>query len=161
MGFQTSVSITPAIGVDGSLASTNVVVSHAAPEGGFVAGTGGATVGRFGWIQSDGVSVLTSGTGKPNGFIVRNMQALNTTYLSEAGNVIPKGFPLTLTSNASILVKSNVAAATLGQKAFASLTDGSVQPGAAGATISGYIETDFYIKRTVAAIGDLTVINKL
>jgi|GEM_PF-1286799 len=41
---------------------------------------------------------------------------------------------------------------TVGQKVFATLADGSVQFGAAGATISGAIETDFVVKTVTSAL---------
>lgn len=158
MGFQTQVNLTPAIGLNGDFASGNPRASFPSPEGGFVAGSGGVTVGRFAWVStSDGKTVLNTGTGKPQGFIHREQQAFITTYLAESGNSVPAGQPVTLMSKGDYFATATVAAATIGQKVFAKLADGTVQTGAAGATISGYIETDFTVSRA-CGIGELTVI---
>ena len=53
---------------------------------------------------------------------------------------------------------ANVAAASKGQKAFAKLADGTMQPANAGATVSGFIETDFVISRA-ALTGELAVMS--
>lgn len=157
MGFQTQVNITPAIAVAGDFASSNPRSAVVGIEGGYVAGTGGITVGTFVWIQSDDKTVLNSGSGKPDGFIHREQQALITTYLAESGNVIPAGFPVTVMRTGDYYAKATVAAAVKGNKAFAKLTDGTMQPGAAGATISGFVETDFVITRA-CLVNELAVI---
>jgi hypothetical protein len=155
MGFQSTVNLYQAPGVEGDFASANPRASVVAPESGFVADTAGVTVGRFAWAT--GAKVLSSGTGVPTGFVHREQQALITAYLGEASNVIPVGQPVTIMRTGDYYVTSTVAAATVGQKAFAKLTDGTMQPGNAGATISGYIETPFVISRA-AGIGELAVI---
>jgi hypothetical protein len=158
MPFQTFVNNALPIAVEGDFASSNPRSATVAPSAGFQVGTGGATIGSFAWIQVDGISVLNTGTGKPDGFIHREQQGLNTTYLSEAGNVIPAGFPVTLMRTGDYFDKVTVSAAVKGDKAFAKLTDGTMQPGAAGATIVGYIETDFFIGRD-AAVSELTTMS--
>lgn len=158
MGFQTQVNLTPAIGLNGDFASGNPRASFPSPEGGLVAGTGGVTVGRFAWVGTDGVTALNTGTGKPQGFIHREQQAFITTYLAESGLNVPAGQPVTLMTKGDYFATATIAAATVGQKVFAKLADGTVQTGAAGATISGYIETDFVVARK-CAIGELTVIS--
>jgi hypothetical protein len=157
MGFQVSVTLQQAPAVAGDFASANPRASYPSPEGGFVAGAAGVTVGRFCWIQADGVTVLNTGTGAPNGFVHREQQALITTYLAESGNVIPQGFPVTVMRTGDYFATSTVAASVLGNKAFAKLADGTMQPGAAGATISGFVETPFVITQA-CAIGELAVI---
>lgn len=158
MGFQTQVNLTPAPAVAGDFASSNPRASVVSPEGGFVAGAAGCTVGRFAWIQSDGRTILNTGTGAPDGFVHRDMQALITAYLGEASNVIPVGFPVVLHRSGDFYATNTVAASTRGQKAFAKLADGTMQPAAAGATVSGFVETPFAIGRAAAA-GELTVIS--
>lgn len=155
MGFQTVVNLYQAPAVAGDFASANPRASVVADEGGFVADTAGVTVGVFAWAT--GQKVLSSGTGKPTGFVHREQQALITNYLGESSNVIPVGQPVTVMRTGDYYVTSTVAAASVGQKAFAKLTDGTMQPGAAGAAISGYVETDFVISRA-AGIGELAVI---
>ena len=80
MGFQTQVQAQQAPAVAGDFASANPRAAVVSPEGGFVAGAAGVTVGRFAWIQADGVTVLNTGTGKPDGFIHREQQAFITVF---------------------------------------------------------------------------------
>lgn len=147
MGFQKQVNTTPAIGLAGDFATANPRQSYPEPEGGFVAGAGGLTVGRFAWIGSDGVTVLNTGSGAPDGFVHREGQALITAFLAESGNLVPAGLPVTIMRTGDYLATATVAAAVKGNKAFAKLADGTMQPGAAGATISGFVETAFVITR--------------
>lgn len=156
-GFQTAVQTTPAIAIAGDFASGNPRAAVVAPEGGFVAGTAGVTVGRFAWIDTDGKSIKNTGTGKPDGFIHREQQALISVYLAETSNVIPAGFPVTLMRTGDYFAGVTVATAEKGEKAFAKLSDGTMQPAAAGATVAGYVETDFTIARG-AAVGEVAVI---
>ena len=116
MGFQTTVQSQQAPACAGDFASGNPRAATVSPEGGFVAGAAGVTVGRFAWIQSDGVTVLNTGTGKPDGFIHREQQALISTYLAESGNLIPVGFPVTLMRTGDYYALANVAAASKGQR---------------------------------------------
>jgi len=159
MAFQTQVSITPAIAVSGDFATANPRASYPAGEAGLIAGTGGVTVGTFAWVRTlDGVTVLNAGTGAPQGFIQRRNQAAITEFLTEISNTIPAGSPITLMTSGDYYVTC-LNASAVGQKAFASVTTGAVQAGAAGATISGYVETDFKITRACGA-GELTIISK-
>lgn len=159
MSFQKQVNITPAPAVEGDFASTNPVASVIAPEAGFVAGAGGVTVGRFGWIQAGGTTVLNTGSGAPDGFVVNSQQGLTTAYLAESGMLIQAGMPVTLMRTGDFYVKSNVAASVLRNKAFANTTTGIMQPAAAGATVGGYVETAFVITKA-CAIGELAVMTQ-
>lgn len=158
MGFQTTVNLQQAPAVAGDFATANPRASFPAGEGQYVAASAGVTVGRFAWIDSSTGLVSNAGTGKPDGFIHREQQALISTYLAESSNVIPQGFPVTVMRTGDYFATATVGAATKGQKAFAKLTDGTVQAGAAGATISGFIETDFVITQA-AALNELAVIS--
>ena len=71
------------------------------------------------------------------------LSALISVYLAEASNVVPQGFPVTVMRTGDYWATATVAAAVKGNKVFAKLSDGTVQAGAAGATIAGFIETDF------------------
>ena len=147
MGFQTSVNNDLPLAIAGDFASSNPRAAYAALEGSFVAGSGGVTVARFAWIQTDGITVKNApqaGTPKPDGFIHREQQALITAYLADSGNLVPAGFPVTLMRTGDYFALS-ATAAVKGNKVFASLTDGSITYGAAGATIGGYVETDFVV----------------
>ena len=163
-GFQKTVNLQQAAAVAGDFASTNPCSSFVGHEGTLVANTAGVTVGRFAWAVAGKVS--NAGTGKPTGFVARAQGvALITTYLSEACMTIPKGFGVTLQVTGDYWAAVTVAQAAVGNKVFASLADGTIQPGAAGATIAGYIETDFFVTGFpvggTGAIGELVVISRV
>jgi len=158
MGFQTTVNLQQAPAVAGDFATANPRASFPAGEGQYVAGAAGVTVGRFAWIDATTGLVSNTGTGKPDGFIHREQQALITTYLAESSNLVPQGFPVIVMRTGDYWATSTVAAATKGQKAFAKLSDGTIQPGAAGATIAGFVETDFVITQG-CALNELLVMS--
>ena len=149
MPFQTQVNITPAPAVAGDFASANPNASVLAGPGAFVAGTGGANVGVFGWADTSGL-VTNAGSVVPTGFIHRDMQALIVTWLAEASMNIPAGQPVTLMSAGDFWAKT-LTTATVGQKVFAVLADGTIKTGAAGATIAGAIETKWFVGSAAAA----------
>ena len=149
MGFQSTIHNDPNPAVAGDFASANPRASVLAGPGAFVAGTGGANVGLFGWADANGL-VTNAGSGAPTGFIHRDMNALITTWLGSASMNIPEGLPVTLMSAGDFWAQS-LTVATVGQKVFASNTDGTVKTGAAGATIAGYTETDFFVGSAGAA----------
>lgn len=158
MGFQAQVNIQPAPASAGDFASANPRASALAGAGQLVAAASGVIVGRFAWANLTNGTVANSGSGAPSGFVHRENNAQIQTWLADSGYQILQGYPVTLMTQGDFWAKINVAAATPGQKAFASLTDGSVQPGAAGATIAGYVETPFFIA-SAAAIGELAKIS--
>lgn len=127
MGFQTQVQAQQAPAVAGDFASANPRAAVVSPESGFVAGAAGVTVGRFAWIQSDGVTVLNTGTGKPDGFIHREQQAFITAFLGEASNLIPVGQPVTLMRTGDYYATANGSSAVKGEKAYAKFQDGSTR----------------------------------
>lgn len=142
-GFQTQVGVQPAPAIAGDFASTNPRQSVLAGPGGLVAGAAGVTVGRFAWLQSAPVDTNSAptivnnfGFGLPAGLVHRGQQGLITTYLANAGMLIPQGFALTLFKVVDMWVKNDGATQALfGQKAFASLTTGQVSFAAAGAAV--------------------------
>lgn len=163
LGFQTTVNLQQAAAVAGDFASANPRASVVGHEGTLVAGSSGVTVGLFAWATAAGL-VSNAGTGKPTGFVHREQgSALITTYLGEVSNLIPQGKEITLMKTGDYWATVTVAAASIGQKAFASLTTGAIQPGNAGATIAGFIETDFVITGFpvggTGAVGELVVIS--
>jgi len=147
-GFQKTINQYPAPAVEGDFASANPRASVLPSAEILVADTGGVTIGRFAWVDGTTVSNATAGEGAPDGFIHRDHQALNYALLSEATMVIPEGYAVTLHNAGDFWVKT-LTNATVGQKVFASTTDGTVKTGAAGATVAGYVET----KWTVASAG--------
>jgi hypothetical protein len=146
MPFQTAIQQQPEIGVPGDRASMNPisVISR-------LSGAGGIAVARFVWQLADGDgTVLNSGTGLPLGFAIRDQVGILTTYLQEAGMVVPAGWAVEVAQRGEWFATSaNVA--TQGQKVFATLADGTLQFGAKGATVTGAIETPFAVERGGAA----------
>lgn len=147
-GFQSVINQYPAPGIEGSFASTNPHATYLAGEGALVAGDTGLTVGRFAWAV-EGVA-SNAGTGVPSGFVHRDGQASITAWLGEASMLIQPGREVTLMTAGDFWAKTSTAA-TRGQKIFASLTTGQIQTGAAGATITGYVETNFFAGSTCDA----------
>ena len=157
MGFQTTVNLQQAPAVAGDFATANPRASFPAGEGQYFADAAGVTVGRFAWLDAVTGLVSNSGFGKPDGFIHREQQALISVYLAETSNVVPQGLPVTVMRTGDYWATATVAAAVKGNKVFAKLSDGTVQAGAAGATIAGFIETDFVITQG-CALNELAVI---
>jgi len=154
MPFQNQVNLEPALGVPGDFASNNPTANVLAGEGALVAGAAGLTVGAFGWIQSDGQTVLnvppSGSTAAPDGYVHRELQALIANLYDETTMVIPGGYMVSLFAAGDFFAVSTTAT-TRGQKVFASTTTGSISTGAAGATIAGSVETPFYVATTNAA----------
>ncbi len=125
--------------VAGDFCSHNPRWSVNAGPGGLVAGVGGVTVGRFAWWDAvNHTTVLNSGAGSPTGFVHREQQALITAYLSNASNVVPQGFGITLMSGGDFWVKNDGATeALVGQKAYADLATGKISFAATGAPTTG------------------------
>lgn len=147
-GFQSVINQYPAPAVEGDFASANPNASLLAGEGALVTGTSGVTVGRFAWAVAGVVS--NAGSGVPSGFVHREGQASIVTWLAESSMLIQAGREVTLMTRGDFWARTSTVA-TVGQKVFASLTTGQVQTGAAGATISGYIETPFVVGSAAAA----------
>lgn len=158
-GFQASVNAQPSPAVEGDFASDNPRFSMDAGPGGLVTdATLGTIVGRFAWADGNGVVTNAKpGSGVARlGFVARegNFLALITTWLAESSLTIPPGMPITLHTDADVWARATVANGTVGQKAFAKNTDGTIQPAAAGATVSGYTETPWFLV-TAGLIGEL------
>jgi hypothetical protein len=149
MGFQSTIHNDPNPAVAGDFASANPQASVLAGPGAFVAGTGGCNVGVFGFADANGL-VTNAGSGAPTGFVHRDTQALITTWLAAASMNIPAGLPVTLMSAGDFWAQT-LTTATVGQKVFASNTDGTVKTGAAGATVAGYTETKWVVGSAGAA----------
>lgn len=154
MPFQTRVNLNNPIAVEGDFASANPRASVLAGAEGLVAGPGGVTSGRFGWVVSsatpdtNGSFVTTSGQGNraPDGFLRREPgQALITTYLAETSNNIPEGFMLTLFNQGDFFVQVRGQAAVPGAQVFANFEDGTAVIGAApaGAAATGAVGASF------------------
>lgn len=150
--FQNKVNLVPAIGLPGAYAAVNPIVSTAK---GYIAKVD-VPVGGFCWEDAtDAGQVNPSGTGAPLGFVVR--EVAYTMCNTDAINYVPAGGNVSVQKKGDFFVQA-AAAVTKGQKVFASLTTGAVSGAAAGATVEGAIETDFYFV-TSAEAGKISVIS--
>lgn len=141
--FQTTVSSQQAPAVAGDPASVNPRSSVLAGQNGnavgFKAGVAGATIGLFGWCDITRMFVSNSAqpgnSGAPNGFIMRNQDALITAYLTEAGMTIPAGFPVGnfMDGGDYWVLNAGLTEAVPGNKAYANVATGAANFAATGA----------------------------
>lgn len=144
-GFQTQVYDQPSAAVAGDRASNNPLASFSAGPGGLVAGPNGVNVGRFAWAvdpdDPNGGPMLVQnfGFGAPSGFVMRNLQALNSTYLSSAGITILQGFEMALQTRGDFWVVNDGTTQPTPSysKAFADLATGKVKFAAPGTVFGG------------------------
>lgn len=150
--FQNKVNLVPAIGLPGAYAAVNPIVSTAK---GYIAKVN-VPVGGFCWEDAtDAGQVNPSGTGAPLGFVVR--EVAYTMCNEDAINYVPAGGNVSVQKKGDFFVQAAVAV-TKGQKVFADTTTGAVKAGAAGGTVSGAVETDFYFVTTAEA-NEISVIS--
>lgn len=139
MSFQRQVNLTPAPAVVGDFASTNPRATVLAGPGGLVAGPEGVTVGKFAWVDADGITVHSHGTAPhaPAGFVHREQQGLISQYLAEQSMVIPAGWPVVLHNQGDFFAKVEGAnAAAVGAALYADYDTGGVTVGSATASAS-------------------------
>ena len=160
MAFQSSVGIYRGVGQVGHPASSSPIVAAAGGPGAFKAATAGVTIATFVFRDATDPKVVTNvaptSTTKPIGFIQNLGQAI-IGYGQSASMLIRGGVEVSPKVAGDFWVKSSTVA-TNGQKVFASITTGAIATGAAGATVTGFVETDWYVSQG-AAIGDLVIIS--
>ena len=141
-GFQTQVSSNLAPAVAGDRASQNAnLYSVLAGPGALVAGPAGVTIGRFAWLSANyldadsAAAIVNSyGGGPVSGFVMREQQGLITTYLADAGMVIPGGMDVSLYASGDFWVKNDGTTQALpGMKAYADVATGKASFAATGA----------------------------
>lgn len=145
MSFPNAVRLQPEVGVPGTRASMNPisVISRVAQSA--------VTVARFVWPGTDTDNqVQNTGTGNALGLAITDQVGVIPNYLQEYSMSVPAGMAVQVAEQGEWFATS-ANAATLGQKVFATLADGTLQFGAKGATIAGAIETDFAVTRGGAA----------
>ncbi len=160
-GFQSTINRNVPLAVEGDFASAGPYHAVLAGNQQLKAGPNGVTIARFAWanIANGQVSNVKPAdtTNHVLGFIRRGENtALITGYRAETSMLIPAGFGVTVYDRADFWAKSTTAA-TVNQKVFASDTTGELATGAAGATVSGFTETEF----KVASIGDVGELIKI
>lgn len=158
MSFQKQVNITPALGVAGEFASVNPFFSLVAGEGQLTAGDDGLTVGVFGFADMATGKVSNAyADGNRIGFVIRNYNALITTYGAQSSMVIPAGHVVTLISNGDVFAKC--ADATVGQKVLALKADGTLKAVDVGVDATATeLETGYIIAEV--SVDDLVKITK-
>lgn len=134
-GFQKQVNYQPAPAVEGDFASANPNASVVAGPGAFVAGTAGATIGRFAWADANGL-VTNAGSGVPTGFIHRDLQGIMFNLLDQDTMLIPDGYNVTLMSAGDFWAKT-LTTATVGQKVYATYGSGAITTGPTGSPPAG------------------------
>lgn len=162
-GFQGSVNVQPAPAFAGDWAGGNPRAFWVAGPGGLVAGPLGLTISRFAWtipsaVDQDGAPTIANnfGFGPPTGFIHRNQQGLNTTFLLNASMNLPVGFPVELALAGDLWMKNDGAAqAQIGMKAYASLTTGQVTFAASGAPTQSGTFTGAVAASTFSVTGSI------
>lgn len=162
-GFQTQVQVQPNVAVAGDFASANPYFTFDAGPGGLVAGAGGVVIGRFCWVippmDPNGTSsiAVNAGSGPVAGFLGRQQQGLNTTYLSNAGMTIPQGFGVSLFTGGDFwVVNDGSGLATPGMKAYADNSTGKVSFAAAGSPAQSASVTAAIAASTGSFTGSIT-----
>lgn len=153
MPFQTSINQFPAPAVEGDFASDNTRTSVLNAVETLLAAAAGVTVGRFSWVDSPSQTASNAGSGVPDGFVHRQYGAMITQWLGQAGMVIPQGVQLSLLNQGDFWAKT-LTTATVGQKVYAVLADGTIKTGAAGGSIAGAVETKWSVA-SAGAVGEL------
>ena len=152
MAFQTHVNRYQAPGIPGTFASNNPSYSAVGGENQYVACENGVLIGRFGWTDANG-RIANAGGSAPLGFILHSdMKGVMYDIRDRASMAVPAGRPVTLMQTGDFWATTGTAA-TVGQKVFAKLADGTLVTGNAGATVDGAIETKFYVA-TAGAVGE-------
>lgn len=153
MAFQKTVNTYPGIGIPGAYAAINPIVSTAK---GYVASVA-CNIGGFVWADAGKEGcVKPTGTDRPLGFAVREIT--NPLGIDvEASNVVPVGYPVSVEVKGDFFAVT-LTQATVGQKVFAVLENGTIKTGAAQTTVDGAIETDFEVIQAGSA-NDVIIIS--
>lgn len=146
-GFQTQVYDQPAAFIAGNRTSQNPIFSYDAGPGGLVSGSA-LFVGRWAWVTQpldpNGTPRIANsfGGGAPDGFLMLNQQALNTTFLSSAGMQVQPGAQTALQIAGDFAVVNDGATeAQYGHKAFAYVANGKTTFAPAGTVFGGASST--------------------
>lgn len=153
MAYQKTVNTYPGIGIPGAYAAINPIVSTAK---GYVA-SAACNIGGFVWADAEKEGcVKPTGTGRPLGFAVREItNPLGTDV--EASNVVPVGHPVSVEVKGDFFAVTTTDA-TVGQKVFAVVADGTIKTKTARETVEGAEETDFEVIQGGAA-NDVIIIS--
>lgn len=143
--FQKKVNAYPAKGVPGQVAGFSLAELKPVP----MAGENGVQAGCAVWASNTPNTVQNSGTGTPLGMVRRVMTS--TIAADQAATMhVQAGASVAVVVRGDMLVAS-AEAVSAGQTVFASLTTGELKGGAAGSTVSGFVETDWTVRESAAA----------
>lgn len=153
MAFKKTVNTYPGIGIPGAYAAINPIVSTAK---GYVASTV-CNIGGFVWADPTKKGcVKLNGVGRPLGFAVREIT--NPLGIAvEASNTVPVGYPVSVEVKGDFFAVTTTTA-TVGQKVFAVLKDGTIKTETAQKTVENAVETDFEVIQAGAA-NDVIIIS--
>lgn len=153
MAFQKTVNTYPGIGIPGAYATINPIVSTAK---GYVA-SAACNIGGFVWADTKNPGyVKPTGTDRPLGFAVREIT--NPLGIDvEASNVVPVGYPVSVEVKGDFFAVT-LTEATVGQKVFAVLKDGTIKTGDAQKKVADAVETDFEVIQAGSA-NDVIIIS--
>lgn len=152
---ETSVSLHHAEGIPGRLVNQNPAVYTTLN---YVCG-GVVPIAGFCWLDNDG-RIVAAGSGQPLGFVTNLYDA----YITSIDNT--QIFELQENWRSTVLRKGDVWCQTAtvparGQKVFANLATGVATTAAAGATVSGAIETSFVVDYVSPDSGNLFIMTNL
>lgn len=149
MGFQTTINQYLAPAVEGDFASANPRASVLPTAERIVAGAGGVTIGRFAWLSGNTAASSSATPVAPDGFVHRDMQALNYALLSEATMGIPQGYGVTLHDQGDFWARSETAA-TRKQTVYADIHTGKAA--AADAAPSTFVGTASFATNVMTVV---------
>lgn len=152
MALQKTVNINYAVGVPGDLVNVSDAVYTAVNP---IAETD-VTAGCFVCEGTDALKQAKLGGTVPMGIAQRVYQYFNESLTTGATMTIPSGSGLSVIVKGYVYVKTTTAA-TVGQKVYAVLADGTIKTDSTGQTISGAVETDWVVK-TAGSANDTIVI---
>lgn len=156
--FQTDVKVYPAQGRPGQPASTNPIIAAGGGDMTFRAGSNGVKVATFVWRDAtDPTLVNNTGTGLPVGFVQNVLTATITDINDGVSLDIMAGREVSPIAQGDFWAEATTDA-VVGQKVFAVLADGTLVTGAAGATVTGAVETDWTVIKTGLA-GDTFIMS--
>lgn len=161
MGFQTQVGLYREIGIPGARATNNPVIflpyTPLANDDGDIS----CKVGGFVWADTadaDNQRVKPTGTGAPLAFATRVQRYFNYVVTSTGTQIIPQDGVVEPAIKGDFFAVA-LTAAVVGQKVFVATADGSLlKTDAAGATVTDYEETDYFVE-TAAEIGDTFIMS--
>ena len=156
MALQKNVNTELAVGVAGDLVNvTDKMYTAVNP----IAETN-VTAGRFVCQGTDPMKQCKLGGTVPMGIAQRVYQYNNDSLTVGASMTIPAGSGVSVIKKGYVYVAAT-AAATVGQKVFAVLADGTVKTGSAGGSVSGAVETDWTVMTPASEAGDIIVIGNI